>query len=579
MKATHRDSSEFHVGPGAVLVVLLVLLAWFGVLGLRELLPSDEGRYAQIAREMAASADWVTIRYNGLKYFEKPPFHLWMSALAFEFFGVGTWQARLWVALGGLIGIAAMMLACARWWGGRVATLCGLVMIAMPLWSLGAQFNSLDMGVSAALCVVLAAFLLAQHPEASASQRRRWMLASWAAMGIAVLSKGLIGIVLPGLVLCVYTLWSRDWALWRRLHLSLGLLVFACVAVPWFWLVSTRNPEFAHFFFIHEHFQRYTSTVHSRANPWWYFIPLIAAGCLPWIGLWWGMVKQVWQAPREAHRRGTARLSAGGPVAVADRSGVEPKRLLAAWALSIFVFFSASGSKLPGYILPVLPALAALAALALARLSERAWRRQLIAMAVLSLGLAALSPLVGRLGSEATPQIHFVALSHWLVAAALLSALTALLAYVLARQARLGASRAVYALGILAATLLGAVGHDEVGRVSSGVAVVPAVSRVLTPDMPLYGVRRLDHTVPFHLRHRLTLVEMQDELAFGIRQEPDRWIPTLALFAERWQHGPRALALMTPATYSELAQKGFEMVEIARDTRRVIVANFNPVTP
>lgn len=547
----------------AGLVAMAVLAAWFGVLGLRELLPADEGRYAQIAREMAASGDWVTVRYNGLKYFEKPPFHIWMSALAFDVFGVGPWQARLWVAVSGLIGIAAMALACARWWGWRVALNCALVMFAMPLWSLGAQFNSLDMSVSAALAVVLAAFMLAQHPDASPASRLRWMLVAWAAMGIAVLTKGLIGIVLPGLVLGVYTLWRRDWALWTRVHLLAGLAVFALVTVPWFWLVSTRNPEFAHFFFIHEHFQRYTSTIHRRDNPWWYFVPLIVAGCLPWTGLWWAMVDRVRQAT--------------GPGVAA--AGIEVERLLAAWAVSIFLFFSASGSKLPGYILPVFPALAVLAALALERMSERAWRTQLVVAVGVAIGFAALSPLVGRLGSPATPPVHFVALSQWLLGASLLAAAAALLALALARAARGQASRTAYSLGLLASTLVGAVGHDAVGRVSSGVTLVPAVSRLLTSEMPLYGVRRLDHTVPFYLQHRLTMVETPDELAFGVSQEPERWLPTLARFVERWQHGPRALALMTPETFSELKGQGLVMEEIARDPRRVIVANFKPGTP
>ena len=103
---------------------------------------------------------------------------------------------------------------------------------------------------------------------------------------------------------------------------------------------------------------------------------------------------------------------------------------------------------------------------------------------------------------------------------------------------------------------------------------MPAVRAVLAPDMPLYGVRRLDHTLPFYLGHRLTMVEYADELAFGVRQEPDRWLPSLAQFIDRWQHGPRALAIMAPVTFNELRAQGLPMTEVARDTRRVVVANF-----
>jgi 4-amino-4-deoxy-L-arabinose transferase-like glycosyltransferase len=97
----------------AVAVVLIVVLAWFLPLGMRHLLPSDEGRYAEIAREMLASGDWITIRYNDLKYFEKPPFHMWMTAIAYAAFGIGEWQARLWVALSGAFGLGISMVAAA----------------------------------------------------------------------------------------------------------------------------------------------------------------------------------------------------------------------------------------------------------------------------------------------------------------------------------------------------------------------------------------------------------------------------------------------------------------------------------
>jgi len=551
------DSSRAQPGVNslAALALVLVLALWVGTLGMRDLMPSDEGRYAQMAREMAATGDWVTIRYNGLKYFEKPPFHLWMSALAFEGFGVGAWQARLWGAVSGLLAVGIMMVAAARWWGRAAGIASGWVLLAMPLWNLGSHFNSLDIGVSAALNLALGCFLMAQHPQADVRSRRRWMLAVWAAMGVAVLTKGLMGLVLPGLVLVVYTLWSRDWALWKRMHIGLGLLVFAAVTVPWFALVMARNPEFAHFFFIHEHFQRYTSTVHQRHEPWWFFIPLMVAGFLPWSGLWWGLIRRVRVAP-------------------STPSVFQPERLLATWVLAIFVFFSASGSKLPGYILPVMPALAVLGALALERATDRNLARHLWAMLAVGLALAAFTPLVGRLGSDITPQPLFAQYAGWLAVAAVAVLVATMASLWLVRRGQRPTAVGVYAMGWLLATTVGIVGHDTVGRSASGVALVPAVRAVLEPDMRLYGVRRLDHTLPFYLGYRLTMVEYADELAFGVSQEPERWLPSLAQFVDRWQHGPRALAIMAPVTFNELRAQGLPMTEVARDTRRVVVANF-----
>ncbi len=541
------------------LFAAVVVAVWFGTLDARHLLRSDEGRYAEIAREMFASGDWVTIRYNGLKYFEKPPFHLWMTVLAYHAFGVGDWQARLWVALSGAIGTLAMVLAARRWFGPRVGWLTALVLIAAPSWNLGSHFNSLDMSVSGALACVLAAFLLAQHPDASADQRRRWMWAAWAAMAVATLTKGLIGIVLPGLVLVLYTLLARDWAVWRRLHLVTGSLLMLALAAPWFVLISVRNPEFPQFFFIHEHWDRYTSTIHHRMEPWWYFVPQLVGGFLPWIGL----------TPRAL---GLLRGDA-------SRTGFRPLWWLATWAAAIFVFFSLSDSKLPGYILPVFPALAVLAALALDRLDRRAWNRQLLVALVVALVALALSPLVARLGGGGTPNVLYRHYMPWIAAACALAVLGILAARRLARGDDRLPSIAAFSLAIFGAVTIGLAGHETLGRSISGVDLVAPMKAWLKPGMPIYSVRLLDHTLPFYLRHTTIMVEAPDELAFGVRQEPDKWIPTLAGFEKVWTSGPPALAIMSHDTYAKLVADRLPMFAVAEDTRRVVVANVAHPSP
>ena len=536
------------------LVAAVVVTVWFGTLDARHLLRSDEGRYAEIAREMFVSGDWVTIRYNGLKYFEKPPFHLWMTVLAYHAFGVGDWQARLWVAASGAIGTLAMVLAARRWFGARVGWLTALVLIAAPSWNLGAHFNSLDMSVSGALACVLAAFLLAQHPDASAADRRRWMWAAWAAMAVATLTKGLIGFVLPGLVLVLYTLLARDWAVWRRLHLVSGSLLMLALATPWFVLISLRNPEFPQFFFIHEHWDRYTSTIHHRMEPWWYFVPQLVGGFLPWTGL----------TPRML---GLLRGDAG-------RSGFRPLWWLAIWAGAIFVFFSLSDSKLPGYILPVYPALAVLAALALERLDRSAWNRQLLGALLVAAAALAASPLVARLGGGGTPNVLYRHYMPWIAAACALAVIGILAARRLARRDDRLPSIAAYSLAIFGAVTVGLAGHETLGRSISGVDLVAPIKAWLKPNMPIYSVRLLDHTLPFYLRHTTIMVEAPDELAFGVRQEPDKWIPTLAGFEKVWTSGKPALAIMSHDTYAKLVADRLPMFAVAEDTRRVVVANF-----
>lgn len=540
-----------------ILVSLLILLVWFGTLEARHLLRSDEGRYAEIAREMFASGDWVTIRYNALKYFEKPPFHMWMTALAYGAFGVGDWQARLCVALSGMLGLVVSMKAAARWYGTRAALLTGLVLVAAPMWSVASHFNSLDMTLSGAMACVLAFMLLAQHPAATPAARRYWMWACWVAMGVAILTKGLVGIALPGLVLVIYTLIARDFGLWKRLHLVSGIALMLIVTVPWFWLVSERNPEFLHFFFIHEHWQRYTSTVHSRKGPLWYFVPLLVAGFLPWLGL----APRMWQVVR-------------GGAAAARATGTrpfQPALLLAVWAIAIFVFFSLSGSKLPGYIVPVFPALGMLAGVALLRIQEQRYLKAMLV--VMALGLLA-SPVVATLHSNHTPNADYRVYAVWIAIAFAVMLAGVWLACRLLATRGLMASVAVYALTLFTGFTGALLGHESIGGPASGAGMVPAIKAVLKDDMPLYGVRMLDHTLPFYLGHPLVMVASADELDFGTQQEPRKWIPTLDAFAARWQAGPPALAVMSADTYLLLASRGVKMTVVADDARRMVVANF-----
>ncbi|ABF11449.1 ArnT family glycosyltransferase [Cupriavidus metallidurans] len=545
-----------------VLVVIAVLLVWFGTLDARHLLRPDEGRYAEISREMFATGDWVTIRYNALKYFEKPPFHMWVTTIGYELFGVGDWQARLAVALSGLVGLVVTMMAVIRWYGARAGLLAGLALLAMPMWSVTGHFNSLDMTLSGALACVLAFMLLAQHPDASPAARRGWMLACWAAMGVAILTKGLVGIALPGLVLVVYTLVTRNLALWGRLHLVSGILAMLVVTVPWFWLISSRNPEFPHFFFIHEHWDRYTSTVHSRKGSIWYFVPLLLAGTLPWLGL----TPRMWTAVSE--RAGAVRGMGAKPF--------QPALLAFIWFAAIFVFFSLSGSKLPGYIVPVFPALAILVAVALEQINERSWLRQINAVTVLSVAGIVASPFVATLGNETNPNAVFRVFAIYVGVAFAVLLIGMVLARRLLRAYGLLPSITAFSLAFFLTCTIALMGHEVMGRRASGVDLVPAIKAVLKDDMPLYGVGVLDHTLPFYLGHTLVMVAAPDELEFGTQQEPDKWIPTMDGFIAKWRDGQPALGIMSPDTYDSLAANHLPMYVVARDVRRVVVSNFPP---
>src|SRR5438045_837736 len=326
--------------------------AWFATLEVRPLLDPDEGRYAEIPREMLASGDWITPRFDGLKYFEKPPLQYWATAAAYRVFGLEQWSSRLWS-----VGLAFACLPLVFAWVarlyGRDSALLALTALAVsPFFVIVGYLNLLDGAFTFWLTAAVLAFTLAQTTPPASAAERRWMLAAWGAAALAVLSKGIVVGVLAGAALILYTLGERDTHTWRRLHPGAGLALFAALAAPWFVVVSLRNPSFPGFFFVHEHFTRFLTTVHQRVEPWWYFLPLLLLGVLPWIAPLVRGCRRAWRdaAPDTA------------PAAAAAGSGTapfKPLKFLLIFAAVTLVFFSASGSKLAPYILPMLPVLAA----------------------------------------------------------------------------------------------------------------------------------------------------------------------------------------------------------------------------
>ncbi|MBU3614713.1 glycosyltransferase family 39 protein [Polynucleobacter sp. Latsch14-2] len=553
------------LSPSKILLLALIYaLLWFGTLNYRHLIPSDEGRYAEMAREMLVTGDWVTPRYNGYKYFEKPPLQVWATALAFKAFGIGDWQARLWTALTGFLTIIAVGLTSAKLYGSRAGFLSAAVLASSPMWIISGHMNSLDMGLSAFLVAALCSLLLAQSSQ-SKSSTRHWMWLCWTFMALATLSKGLIGGAIPAMVLIAYSFTNWDWKIWKRLHIVSGMLLFLVITAPWFLLVAQRNPEFLEFFFIHEHLQRFTQNAHSRTGPVYYFIPLLVVGFLPWVMQLSGAFRKAWRT----HCR--------------DFSS---SWLLACWSAVIFAFFSASHSKLPGYIIPIFPALAMLVGIKLDQLLGQSnslgvsWKLQAIAFAILSaVGFGFLS----EIGRQARPDeiMAYAQYTQWVVAALIALMIFSLLAAWQSKRNGL-LSIASFAGGFFLCAIIAGTGHETLGRAVSGVDLAERVKVNLPEKVNFYSVNILDHTMPFYLGRTMIMVQSPDELEFGVHQEPGLWLATLAAFITRWKEDSTAYALMVPEQYIELQKQGLPMQEVGRDSRRVIVKHpdfANPTKP
>ena len=547
-----RQSSALHPGKILLLVIIYALL-WFGTLNYRHLIPSDEGRYAEIAREMLVTGDWITPRYNGYKYFEKPPLQAWATAASFQVFGIGDWQARLWTALTGFLTILLVGFTGARIFNARAGWLAAVVLASSPMWVISGHFNSLDMGLSSFLVAAPCSLLIAQTSH-NKNSCRNWMWVCWLFMALATLSKGVIGAAIPAMVFIAYSISTWDWKIWTRLRLFSGTILFLAITAPWFVLVAQRNPEFLEFFFIHEHLQRFTQDAHSRTGPIYYFVPLLLIGLLPWALQIPGALIQAWTERRREF---------------------SPSWLLVCWFVVIFAFFSVSHSKLPGYIIPVFPALALIIGNRLDRLLGHTntmglpWKLQTLGFTILGLiGFFFLDAI----GKQARPDEieSYAQYTYWVIAA--LVALVSFSAYAAWQSKRNGIQSIVsFACGFFLCAIIAGTGHETLGRAVSGIDLAERVKASIPEKVNFYSVRLLDHTLPFYLGRTMIMVESPDELEFGVNQESGLWMPTLDAFIARWHEDQTAYALMVPEQFDALKSQNFPMQEVDRDSRRVIV--------
>ena len=518
----------------------------------RPLANPDEGRYSEISREMAASGDWVTPRLNGVKYFEKPPLQYWASAAALTLFGDQEFAARLYVALCGLLTVAVVGFAGARLGNANTGVASMLALVSSPYFMALACIVTLDTGLTLWTTTTLCAYLLAEASPEGSRDRRRWLVAAWAAMALAVLSKGLVGIVFPAAALFLHCLLRRDFTPLARLEWGYGLAVFFAIAAPWFVAVSYANPEFAEFFFVNEHLRRFLTSSHRRTEPWWYFVPILAAGFLPWMFALPSAVLHAWRAE-------------------ARSSAAQPLRLAILFSAFLVVFFSASGSKLPAYILPAFPPLA----LVLGRYLVEAPAGRLailvlpIAFIAMALGFAAWqSPDAAR---EAWTRALYLQARPWALAGAGVLFAIGVVAPILLWRGRRWLAMIVVAIGTMLMIDCLEDAFERLAPRQSGLVVAEKMRPLLTPATRLYSVKIYDQTLPFYIGRTLTLVDYGDEFETGLRTQPELRIDKVADFPDAWLRPGEALAIMHPDIYQTLRAQGLPMHLVHEDPRRVLV--------
>ena len=480
---------------------LFAALLYLPGLGRPALWEPDEGRYAEIAREMVVSGDYVTPRDDFELYFEKPPLVYWAEAAAIHVFGVNEFAVRFPAALFSIGQVVVTAALAEVMLDASAGFFAALVLALSPLFFGFARFATLDPALSFFLIAALGAFYVAALDDSfSRPSSRKWMLISAAMLALGTLAKGPIALLLGGGIALAWMAIERRLRQIAEMPLVSCLVIYAAIVMPWFVLAEARNPGFMRFFLIHEHLERYVTSSEHGWGP-WFFIPIVIGGMWPWI---------FFTPLGSSAIRADDVLRESAPDQLDHRTTA---RFLGIWFVVVFVFFSIPRSKLGSYILPALPPLAIVAGYGLARmrtLDELTRRRLLAVIAIANFALAAillvlfklvLAPINSELGQDGL-----------LIAAVLIAGAIAM--YLLERSA----SRVPYAIGAIALTMLATVAlaarvREDASSISTYRNLAMTVRPYLAGYCTLASYRHYVQSLPFYTRQRETRVEYWGELS------------------------------------------------------------------
>ena len=311
-------------------------LFFFG-LGAFGLVGPDEPRYAQVAREMLSRHEFTTPILYGQPWLEKPVLYYWRAMLAFELFGVKDWVARLPSATFATAMVAILYFHMRRFRAG--AQLNAALITASAAAVLGfARGASTDIQLAAPFAIGMLGWI-AWHETG----KKFWLVDFYFFMAIGTLAKGPVAVALAGMIIVIFAAARQDWRLILRTLWIPGILLYSIVVLPWYISVYLDNPSFFRVFFVEHNLDRFTSNMFHHSQPFWYYLPVLVLGLGPWTVL-------AGAAFVDAVQRWRARLGKPGE---AENNFLV---FLTVWAVVPIVFFSLSGAKLPGYILPSMPA-------------------------------------------------------------------------------------------------------------------------------------------------------------------------------------------------------------------------------
>ena len=322
----------------AVLIGVASFIIFNLFIGSYSLITPDEGRYVEIAREMIASGNYITPQLNGITFLEKPILFYWVEAFIIKVFGLHEWSVRLLPVLFGTLGCILNYIAGLKLFSRRTALLAAFLQMSTLIYFFSAHYTNMDLMVAVLITGSLYLAVMGLKATETVKQRTFYLWGAYFLAALAFLTKGLIGIIFPCLILSIWIIALREWRLIRQLRIITGLIIALVITIPWIIAVAYQNPEFLNYFFVVQQFISYAPQNFNINQPFYFYIITILLGLIPWvIFLFQAIHYQIKQARQTNKSQSHVRL------------------YLLIWALTILIFYSIPSTKLIGYILPAIP--------------------------------------------------------------------------------------------------------------------------------------------------------------------------------------------------------------------------------
>lgn len=545
------------------LIILFMVLAYMITLGFPTLFPPDEGRYAEIPREMLLSGHWLVPHLNGVIYFEKPPLIYWLTALVMKLFGDSIWAVRLINPILSTLGCLFIYVVGRSVFNCRTGFLAA-IMTGSALLYLGlGRLLTLDVGVSFFLTVSLGSFLVSHNRNRGLS-RTLWLWLAYFAAGCAIMTKGLIGIVFPIMIIGVWILIYHYWAYLKHMRIITGVVIVLLVNVPWVLAVQHQYSFFVHQYFWVQQFARYATPIASRHMNFFAYVGVLLAGLLPWLVFLPQSIKQVltvgWARRHQRHYEG----------------------FLLLWGGLIFLFFAPSQSKLITYLLPVVAPLCLL----MARWLDQCWDQLCQSRFCASVWVFILVCVLMVIAGVVVPQLPNMT-DHpalvWYLGALSLWMIVVVIGTVIAL--RYQQIKTILLWMVLSFTVAGNLIWMAMPMMNnrSVAAIATTINHYLVhyPKATVATLSNYYQDLPFYVKRRIVVADWQGELSVGIEHQPSshQWMISKAQLLQLWQQ-PHIifLVLSNEAYHNDFVAAHRFAYRIMHNDRVSLITN-RPVTP